>query len=229
MSDTIFNGETTPEVTNPQPTTTLPPEVVEFVGDGKKYRSVEEALKAVPHAQKHIQTLEQELSQLREEVSKRKTAAELLDEFKSGLPQATETTPQVAFDPDKITQIVSQALDQRTAQKAEQANVFAVTSAFTSKFGEKAEEVYNRVAEEAGLSVEMLNRLAKTSPQAVLKLAGFDHKQETGSSKITSSVRTEGAPTQPTTPSARVRQGATTKELVSAWHAAGEKIKSQST
>lgn len=231
MSDTIFNGATTPEVipSNPQPTLTLPPEVVEFVGDGKKYRSVEDALKAVPHAQKHIQTLEQELAQLREEVTKRKTAAELLDEFKSGLPQTTEATPQVEFDPDKITQIVTQAIEQRDVQKTAQINVKEVTTAFTSKFGDKAEEMYNKVANDSGLSVEMLNRLAKTSPQAVLRLAGIDSKQEPIPGKITSSIRTDGQVVQPTTQTARVRQGATTKDLVNAWKVAGEKVKSQTT
>ena len=42
---------------NQQPVFQIPTEAAELVGDGKKYSSVEDALKSVPHAQKHIQTL----------------------------------------------------------------------------------------------------------------------------------------------------------------------------
>ena len=75
---------------NSAPQFQIPTEAVELVGEGKKYSSVEDALKSVPHAQKHIQTLESELATLKEELSKRKTTEELLDEIKSGIqPQAT--------------------------------------------------------------------------------------------------------------------------------------------
>ena len=55
--ETIFDQSTNEDqnidtsITNSQ----LPTEVLDFVGDGKKYSSVEDALKSVPHAQKHIQ------------------------------------------------------------------------------------------------------------------------------------------------------------------------------
>ncbi len=39
---------------NQQPVFQIPTEAAELVGDGKKYQSVEDALKSVPHAQKHI-------------------------------------------------------------------------------------------------------------------------------------------------------------------------------
>ncbi len=75
---------------NQQPQFQIPTEAADFVGDGKKYNSVEDALKSVPHAQKHIQTLESELAAAREELAKRRTTEELLDEIKSGIqPQAT--------------------------------------------------------------------------------------------------------------------------------------------
>ena len=63
----------------------IPTEASELVGSGKKYTSVEDALKSVPHAQKHIQTLESELATLKEELTKRRTTEELLDEIKSGI------------------------------------------------------------------------------------------------------------------------------------------------
>ena len=47
----------------------IPTEVQELVGEGKKYQSPEDALKSVPHAQQHIQTLESELAEIKEELS----------------------------------------------------------------------------------------------------------------------------------------------------------------
>jgi hypothetical protein len=46
----------------------IPTEVQSLVGEGKKYQSPEDALKSVPHAQKHIETLESELAEAREEL-----------------------------------------------------------------------------------------------------------------------------------------------------------------
>ena len=58
----------------------IPTEAQDLVGEGKKYSSAEEALRSVPHAQQHIKTLEEEMAELKEELSKRKTTQELLDE-----------------------------------------------------------------------------------------------------------------------------------------------------
>jgi len=231
MSDnTIFEtGDPPSQVTDPtkQPTFQIPTEAVEFIGSGKKYQSAEEALKSVPHAQKHIQTLEQELQQLKEELTKRKTAQELLDDLKSGI--STENTPQsLEIDPDKIEQIVTQSITAREQQKLAETNTSTVVSKFTEKFGNEAEKVYNSVAKEAGLTIAQLNRLAASSPNAVLKLAGLD-KPSTSSipGKQTSSVNTQAFTEGDTNKdlSARVPKGASTKDLVNAWRIAGEKVK----
>lgn len=228
MSDTnLFDSSTNEGQTNDnqQPSFSIPTEVENFVGNGKKYSSVEDALKSVPHAQKHIQTLEQELSQAREELAKRKTTEQLLDEIKSGfLP---ENTPQVVeFDQDKLVQLVDQTLSLKEKQRLSQQNAVSVTNKFTEQYGEKAEEVYNRIAKENGISVQELNKLASTSPAVVLKLAGFT-KSSTIPTKSNSSVNTEALKYNQGGQelSARVPKGATTRDLTNAWRIAGEKVK----
>jgi hypothetical protein len=233
MTDqTIFEDSNTNETLQPdaQPQGfQLPTEAVDFIGSGKKYQTVEDALKSVPHAQKHIQTLEQELQTLKEELTKRKTAAELLDDIKSGLPQ--ESTPQVVeFDQDKLAEIVDRTLSMKEQQKVAQQNVATVVSKFTEKFGDKAkaEEAYNNIAKEAGLSLAQLNSLAASSPNAVLKLAGFNQSVSQVPGKTSSSINTEALSAgQVSSLSAKVPKGASTKDLVSAWKAAGEKVKQQ--
>jgi len=228
--ENIFENQTPDDQSkaNQPPAFTIPTEASDFIGDGKKYQSVDDALKSVPHAQKHIQTLEAELAQTKEELAKRKAAADLLDEIKSGLlPE--NTTQKVEFDQDKLAQLVDQTLTNKERQRAAQQNAVSVANKFTEQYGEKAEEVYNALAVESGMTVQELNSLASRSPSMVLKLAGLQ-KQESIPGKPTSSVNTESLNNKPNnTASARVPQGATTKDLVNAWKIAGEKVKQQIT
>lgn len=211
---------------NQQPVFQIPTEAAELVGDGKKYQSVEDALKSVPHAQKHIQTLEAELAAAREELTKRKTTEELLDEIKSGV-QPKENPQGVELDQDKLLQLVNQTLEFKERQKQAKSNASQVASKFTEKFGNQAEVVYKNIALENGLTEQQLNNLAASSPNVVLKLAGLTEAKITPVSKPTSSINTESLnqKVDPSTLSARVKQGATTKDLVNAWKIAGEKVK----
>lgn len=205
----------------------IPTEAQDFVGEGKKYKSAEDALRSVPHAQEHIKTLEDEMAQLKEELTKRKTAAELLDEMKSGI-QPTEATPQgVEFDQDRLMQLVNQTIEQKEQQSKAKQNADTVASKFTEQYGAEAEVAYNKIAQEAGLTVQQLNNLAATSPNVVMKLAGFDTKS-TPVGKTSSSVNTQALNnTAKPQMSARVPRGASTKDMLAAWNNAGEKVKSQ--
>ena len=215
--ETIFSGETTPPEAAVTPQATLPTEVAEFVGEGKKYRTAEDALKAIPHAQSHIKTLEEEAKQLREELTKRKTAEELLEEFKvSGVMGGNRQDAPAAATVD-YEEIVAGILGKREAQSAAQKNISTVVNTFQEAFGDKtkAEEMYNKVAEDSGLSVQALNQLAATSPEAVMRLAGITKKQEGVTSKVQSTVNSEALGHTGAAPmSAKIGLvGSSTKEL----------------
>ena len=104
QDDNIFDSNTNEDQTagnTAEPVFQIPTEASEFIGSGKKYQSVDEALKSVPHAQKHIQTLESELANVKEELLKRRTTEELIDTFKSDYQP--EYTPQgESFDQDRL-------------------------------------------------------------------------------------------------------------------------------
>ena len=214
---------------SPKQEFSIPTEAADFVGQGKKYQSVEDALSSVPHAQKHIQTLESELAEVKEELVKRKTTEDLLDEIKSGIvPQ--DTTEPVQYNQDNLEQLVSQALENRDVQKTAHHNAKSVAAQFTEKYADKAEEVYNSIAKENGMTVEQLNGLSASSPDAVLKLSGLE-KRSQGIEKSSGTVNTEAllsTPQDKSGLSARVKQGASTKDLVDAWKIAGEKAKQAS-
>jgi hypothetical protein len=230
--ETIFDQSTNEDQTVDTSITTnqLPTEVLDFVGDGKKYSSVEDALKSVPHAQKHIQNLEAELAVLKEEVVKRRTTEELLDEIKSGILPHEETPQQVGLDKEELANVVNRTIEFREAQKRAKENTQSVANKFREKFGDTAQAAYETLAKESGLSVQQLNTLASTSPNAVLKLAGLSGTTTTIAAKTTGSINTEAMASTNngnSNLSARVPKGATTKDLVSAWRAAGDKVKQQ--
>ena len=205
----------------------IPTEAQEFVGEGKKYKSAEDALRSVPHAQEHIQTLETEMAQLKEELSKRRTTEELLDEIKSGIQPQEATTSQGEINQDRIMDLVNATIAQREQQTKAQTNAKTVADKFTEKYGSQAESVYNSLAKEAGMTLDQLHTLSATSPNVVLKLAGFDNKP-TSVAKPQSTVNTETLSKQSTDElSARVPKGASTKDMLAAWKAAGEKVKRQ--
>ena len=211
---------------SPKQEFSIPTEAADFVGQGKKYQSVEDALSSVPHAQKHIQTLESELAEVKDELTKRRTTAELLDEIKSGIvPQ--DTLEPVQYNQDNLEQLVNQALENRDVQKTAHHNAKSVAARFTEQYADKAEEVYNSIAKENRMTVEQLNGLSAASPEAVLKLSGLE-KRSQGIEKSSGTVNTEALESTPKDKSglsARVKSGASTKDLVDAWKIAGEKAK----
>lgn len=223
---TVFTQADQPVVEQTQvaPQPTIPTEVAEFVGQGKKYQSVEDALKAIPHAQQHISTIEQENAALRAELEKRRTAEELLADIKQGVTNPGQP-PKVDLNQEVVSEIVRAALSQEKQKEKAQANVQTVTTTFTQAFGDKAEEAFIKLAGESGMSVSQLNQLAMTSPDAVLKLAGLK-KQTTPVPTVLGNVNSLAVTQtqQPKELSARLPKGATTRDVNAAWEIAKQKV-----
>lgn len=233
MTDTIFADDQSAAVTPTEPvtpTSVVPPEIAELIGEGKKYKTVDDALKSVPHAQKHIQTLEEENARIKQELEKRKAAEELLDEIRSGITSPAQTTPvQTGIDPSQIEGTIEALLAKKEAQRTATQNITTVVSKFTETFGDKqkGEEAFYKLAQDTGLTPEYLNRLAATSPQAIFKLAGMDVTKPPVPGKPTSTVNTQAlSQNNQQELSAKVSMvGASTKDVVTAWRNAGEKVK----
>ena len=234
MTDTTIFGDdqssAAPEtnVVPPVITKQLPPGVDQLVGEGKKYASIDVALAAIPHAQTHISNLESELATVREELSKRKTTQELLEEIQSGIPQGT-TIPKVEINQDEIVNIVNHQLAQKETQKVAQDNTEKVRQVFTKQFGDNAEKIYIALAAEAGLTVNALNQLTALSPNAVLKMAGIKETQKVNMGTIKSDINTQALDSTkaPSEFSAKLPKVFSTKDVTAAWHRAGEKVKQQ--
>lgn len=226
--DQSVNNEVAPATNQPQ-APVIPQELVEYVGEGKKYASLEAALKSVPHAQGHIQRLEQELTQAKAELEKRKAAEDLLEDIKKGITQPGDTTPKVDLSQDVVSEIVKKVIQKEKVEETARSNQQAVVTSFNQAFGEKAEAQFIVLAKENGLSVEQFNQLAATSPDAVLKLAGLKKQTQTNVASSTGGINTQAInqPKQTETTSIRVKPGASTKDVMAAWQAAGQKVLDQ--
>lgn len=226
-TDSIFSEVTADKVETPPVTPTpaafsIPTEANELIGDGKKYKSAEDALKALPHSQSHILRLEEENKQIREELAKRKAAEELLNEMKqiNTAPQATPAS--VEADPEVLSQIVERVIEKKSAQQAAQQNAKSVVEKLTAVYGDKAKEQYYKIAESSGMDIATLDILARQSPSAVLKLAGIDSNKSIP--KLQGDVITTNLGTDPSPKTSRVPAGATSKDMAAAFKVAREEI-----
>lgn len=186
MSDTVFDkgdNPTNESVTadnseqNNQPSLTLPDGVEELIGEGKKYKSLEDALKSIPHAQTHISSLEREMAELREDLAKRLSAEEVLKKIqeRDKAPEKENTTP--TLDTDTLKNLVKDTYKEMTAEEKARANVLKVDGKMKEVYGDKAREIIATKAEELGVTVDFLASTAATSPQGFFKLVGLEDKK----------------------------------------------------
>jgi len=234
MSDqdtTIFNKDTnvapatadTTVTTDPSNTVQIPDSVSEMIGEGRKYKTVEDALNSIPHAQTHIEKLETENEDFRTKVAAATTLDSVLEKIDS-TPKTEPNQTSTSVDDTNLDARIMQALDAKDLAATRKANQAAVTSTLIELYGDKAEEAYVEIATDSGLSVEALNTLAATSPQAVLKLAN-NAKVTIPPAKPTSSVNTESfSLNAKQEESARLPRNATTSDTTNAWRAAGAKV-----
>ena len=153
----------------------LDSELLAMVGEGKKYGSVEAALKSIKPAQDHIATLEAEARQLREKLKELedKTYA---DQVKAALKDDTpenKTATEIDINSlvkDSVNKVLSQAEAERQAKSKQK----VVIDAAIKNWGAEAESNLYSKALELGLSPNQINDLSATSPEAALKLLGLE-------------------------------------------------------
>ena len=235
MTDTIFGDDQSSTVTPTQeppqvapvvtPTTpTIPQELLGLVGEGKKYRSVEDALRSLPHAQTHISTLEAENTRMKEELAKRATAAELLEDIRNSSQQQATTIPAVEVNQDVVSAIVKQQLALNTQETLRNQNTDLVVNAFRAVYGDKAKDMFSKVSADNGMTVAQLEQMVSTTPTAVLNLAGLGAKKAPASNSFTTgTINTQtNLNTNPTTAHSKVINYGSSKDIAEAFGRARE-------
>lgn len=200
----------------------LPEELTALVGTGKKYATVDEALKSVPHAQAHIARLEEEAQQLRERAAQARAIDEVYEALTSrqaGEQQATAQAPLV--DEKFIDAVLERKLEEQRRSEERKANLGKVREALTSKYGDTAADVFKKKAEALGINEAFLTDLAAKSPVAALELFGANAKERATTAVPSGTINPQAlAQNQQAVASKPVMAGASTSDLLNAWRAA---------
>jgi hypothetical protein len=209
-------------------TPTIPAGWEEYVGEGKKFKTVEAAQQAFVHQIKHISTIEEENAKMRELTAKESAAKELLEEIRnsSTTKQEKPTSNGLEVNEAVLSEIIERKLQQRTQQQVQEENARSVVNAMSAEFGDKAEQVYTKIAQETGFTVAQLDQLASTNPKAVLKLAGVTNVKPSSTPVLQGSVNTQSpfASKDKAEPSARVGINPNSRQIADAWAATRAKV-----
>lgn len=210
MSSFLNQGDTSNQEqnannTNPQEGVEQQSQPFLKVGD-RVFSTPEDAAKNIEHAQTHIDKLERDweaatkLIERQEQLLERSSRVDDILNAVKDKEQASgdaESTAQLSEE-DVINKAIS-AFEQRQTQQAmaqqQEENWNQVTSALTQTYGEKTDEVVQKVAADNGMSLEDAATMARTYPKVFLKM--FDTSGNPNPKPNRSSVNTEAFANQP--------------------------------
>lgn len=184
-----------------------------------KYKTIEDALKALAHSQAFIGTLkdekstvEQELIKLREQASKIDSIEEVVRKLTSEQPKPVETPPAGGLSAEAVAELVKKTLEQSKVQDQATKNFNEVQAALKTKFGDKTKEAVAAKAAELGTTPDKLGELASQSPQMILAL--FGTQKPTNSPTPAGSIHLPpvSKPTSVERPAQSVLLGATSRQ-----------------
>ena len=162
-----------------------------------KYKTVQDALVGLQHAQTHIQTLLTEKRTVDDELNSLRPTAAKLSELEKVVQQLTQSAPAQPATPavqglseEQIATLVEQTMTKQQQASVAKQNVATVVESVKKAFGDKAEQVFYDKAKELGMDVASFNTLAARTPAAVLKLLNLDKPATPQQFPSTSSVNT---------------------------------------
>lgn len=175
--------------------------IEELVGDGKKFKTVEDLAKGKIHSDQHINKLQEELASLREDLAKKQTAEEIFEKFKEMQQQgsATDTThtseaisevkeqqPSTQLD---IEDLVRKQLAIEAQTKSVETNKQIASQKLVETFGNEGAAIkLKETANRLNLTIERLQEIAGESPQALLSMVGANQQPQQAPTGIPSNT-----------------------------------------
>ena len=148
----------------------------DLVGEGKKYRDPNALAKGAYEKDRFIEKLKQENQAMREDLTSRQALAALVDEIKQSkkVEQPSNPAPQVGDErskqPEDVEELVKKLLAQKETETTLSRNQELVKQKLTEQFGSNFNSVVQQRANELGVNIQYMNRLAAEAPQALLAL-----------------------------------------------------------
>ena len=157
--------------------------LLQLVGDGKKFATVDELARGKLEADQFIEQLQNEnklareqLTELESKKAKEASVADLVDAVKNANKQATEEGNQPISE-DRLSTMVREIMEGESEAQTRATNRARANKAVLDKVSGDVEAAKSYVAEKAkelNMSVDNLQALSEESPSAFLKLIGSE-------------------------------------------------------
>lgn len=184
--ENVFNAQPDDQ-SNEQQQAPSQSQIDSLVGEGKKYKTVEDLVAGFYHAQNHIATLEQEHEEYRGKMSeyeeKLKGSQSVLDALEQRNAPSQDKPTRLTSDEEAIRSLVEQVVEQKSSAKVQEENLQKANAKAFEMYGESAKEKVAEAASNLGVSIEFLRNTAKTSPAAFAKLVGENVQSGTSTAK----------------------------------------------
>jgi hypothetical protein len=172
-----------------------------LVGEGKKYKTVDDLARSRVEADSFIDRLKIENGALREAISTEANPDELIRRITEVVnaktsgsvkepAQATGNQPQ-SGTPSLSEEKVLELLNRRDAEQKSRANKAMYDAAVAKAFGDKQTELVTQRLGELGTSKEAFERIATESPQLALRALGINDHGQVAPGSLGASVNTE--------------------------------------
>ncbi len=162
----------------------------ELVGDGKKFKTVEELARGKYEADLYVETLKRRQDQIREDYLKldtdykaRAKLEELIDQLSNRQNQSSnddtivnDKIPQPSFKPEDIESLVSNQILKNETTKKQSDNFNLVRDKMKERYGSNYQNVIKEQIQDLGITVDELNDMARKSPKVILKTLGLDEE-----------------------------------------------------
>ena len=205
--------ETPPVVPNTDQTDLLA--VIKNERGEQKFKSVEDLIKGYNTSQEFIGTLKDEKTAVETSLQESSAKVKSQEQLEELLKTKTETTTLEAVPEGMKAEDVVKILEQREVQKVADANVILVRDAVKGAKGDM-----NELVKDAGLSPEIAQQLAQSSPEALLKLLGVKDTA-TPPPSMEGSVHSNSFHQNQQPDVKRVMRSSKSSDLTAAWKAAG--------
>lgn len=194
MSDDLFEEGTGEDKGEPSPSDKGPlcelseTNLDKWVGEGKKFSSVEELVKSYDNSQQFIEQLKQENADMRREVSSTEKLDKILDRIEAsgasapagrdeGTPGATPSDgtgqDKEANIEERISEAVQREVTRLESQRTAQQNLDSASEELlkvTDGNRDEAKTLLKQTARDLGVSVSYLQKQAEVSPSAFSRM-----------------------------------------------------------
>jgi len=159
---------------------------------GENWEDPQTIAKGYLNAQQHIDQLEAELKDLRENSQKKDWAEEVISKLDQRQPAsrepgreqnagASEQDTPSSTSAEDIKSLIVETLTEEESKRTKAQNLATADAQLNQLFGTEAKEMLTKKAQEVGMTVDRLKELAEESPTAFFTLIGEAPHKESNS------------------------------------------------